>query len=98
MGDKNFELGPGDLLFGNERIRVDAGELTMTTEEECDDTAFPLKLSPSEFMGTINDIYAKGLLLGMIEQIRARALYIRASIESNNWRKMHGYPMRRRLR
>lgn len=96
MGEKTVDLNAGTIYLDDIPLEM-TGELTMTTEEECDDTAFPLKLiSPSEFMGTINDIYAKGLLLGMIEQIRARAFYIRALAETNNWRKMHGYPMRRR--
>lgn len=90
MGDENFELGPGDLLFGDERIRVDAGELTVTTEEECDDTAFPLKLTnvelECELTATLSDRVVKDFAM------------LRIWLAPNNWRKMHGYPMRRRRR
>lgn len=94
MGEKTVELGAGTLYIDDLVVPINSG-LT-TTEEELNDTAFPLKLTnEAEFTGTIDNmnVLFQHYIDTMLQQLRD----IRAFIAPNNWRKMHGYPMRRKL-
>ena len=95
MGEKTVDLNAGTIYLDDIPLGM-TGELTMTTEEECDDTAFPLKLTDKEVVltGTIDNM--NGFFQHYFDVMRQQLIDIRAFIAPNNWRKMHGYPMRRK--
>lgn len=94
MGEKTVELGAGTLYIDDLVVPINYGLTTI--EEELNDTAFPLKLTnEAEFTGTID--VAKVLFQHYINTILVQLRDIRAHVAPNNWRKMHGYPMRRKL-
>jgi hypothetical protein len=84
MGDQNIKLGSGALYIGDEPF-CEVNEVEEFEPDDIDYVKFMIGIvkHPATFTGTCT-------LFNMTTYLRA--------IMPNNWLRLHGYPMRRKVR